>query len=129
MPPSTTVNQAGVITGITAKHLNLEGLSGLSHTSQEALNCVEDSVRSADDAGALVQAASGVVGVRQDEANRYIEAAEKSMVHVAFAVLLYPSPCLDGSRLDEDYFSKRGAEEAKAFNIEQILTILTMMRP
>ncbi|KFY32568.1 hypothetical protein V493_00074 [Pseudogymnoascus sp. VKM F-4281 (FW-2241)] len=64
---------------------------------------------------------------RQDEADRYIEAAQKSMAHVAFAVLISPSPCLDGSRLDEDYFCKRGAKEAKAFNLEQILTVLTMM--
>lgn len=44
-----------------------------------------------------------------------------------FEVFKTPSPCLNGDRFDEEFFSSRGAEEVRVFNLEQVLAILTMM--
>ncbi|KFY26512.1 hypothetical protein V493_04049 [Pseudogymnoascus sp. VKM F-4281 (FW-2241)] len=64
---------------------------------------------------------------RHEEVERYLKEARKYMAHVAFEALITPSPCLDSERLGEQYFARRGAEETKTFNLEQIITILTMI--
>ncbi|KFZ10588.1 hypothetical protein V501_05136 [Pseudogymnoascus sp. VKM F-4519 (FW-2642)] len=51
----------------------------------------------------------------------------KSQCHVVFEVFKTPSTCINDGRFDEEFFAQRGLEEVRVFNLEQVLTILTMM--